>query len=243
MAAGEKALAEAANNASPISTFAIFVGLVVNALIYVPLIALGMLASARVHLLGAPLLASLVKGDTDTLKGRARSSLVAGIKVGVIVGIGVAILTAVSQPWIKAYFVKQTGRPWPSVGNPSPWQSLLGAVYAGIAEEIVFRFFLLSVVAWLVSRLWRIRHGTLPAGAFWISNVISALIFGMVHLSGAAQLGLALPPVVVQVLLLNGIAGAGLGWLYWKYGLESAMMGHFVIGIVAHVVAPVLLPV
>ena len=241
MVAVQNALAKVANT-SPASTFVVLVGLVVNAFVYIPLVALGMFASARAHLLGAPLLASLSAGGSP--KGQqAKSSLVAGVKIGSLVGIGVAILTAISQPLLKRYFVEHTGRPWPSIGNPSPWQGLFGGVYASISEEIVFRFFLLSIVAWLLSHVWRAEDGILPKGAFWIANVISALIFGLAHLSGATQLGIALPPIVAQVLLLNGLVGLGLGWLYWKYGVESAMVAHFIVDIIAHVIAPVLFPV
>jgi hypothetical protein len=39
---------------------------------------------------------------------------------------------------------------------------------------------------------------------------------------------------------LNGLLGVGFGWLYWKYGLESAMLGHFSADIVLHVLPPLL---
>ncbi len=239
VSAAQNALAKA-RNTPPIPSFVTLAGLIVNAFLYVPLIALGMLASERASLLGAPLLTDLTQGTVT--KRQAKVSFVAGVKVGVIVGIGGAILTIISQPWIKQYFVEHTGKEWPSIGTPSPWQGLLGAVYAAISEEIVFRFFLLSTVAWFVGRLWRTRQGSPQRGIFWVSNVISALIFGTWHLFVAAQLELMLLPVIAQVVLLNGILGLSFGWLYWRYGLESAMVGHFAAGVIIHVIAPVLTP-
>jgi len=32
---------------------------------------------------------------------------------------------------------------------------------------------------------------------------------------------------VVRAVVLNGIVGIATGWLYWKYGLESAMVFPF----------------
>jgi len=37
---------------------------------------------------------------------------------------------------------------------------------------------------------------------------------------------------------LNGLGGLAFGWLYWKQGLESAMMAHFLADIVLHVITP-----
>jgi hypothetical protein len=37
---------------------------------------------------------------------------------------------------------------------------------------------------------------------------------------------------------LNGLGGLAFGWLYWKRGLESAMMAHFSADIVLHVITP-----
>ena len=46
----------------------------------------------------------------------------------------------------------------------------------------------------------------------------------------------------VGTLLLNGVAGVAFGWLYWKRGLEMAMLAHFSADIVLHVIAPLLSP-
>ena len=48
--------------------------------------------------------------------------------------------------------------------------------------------------------------------------------------------------MVLRTLLLNGIAGIAFGWLYWKRGIEMAMLAHFSADIVLHVVTPLLSP-
>lgn len=44
--------------------------------------------------------------------------------------------------------------------------------------------------------------------------------------------------VVVRALVLNGIAGLLFGWLYWRRGLEAAVIAHFATDIVLHVLLP-----
>ena len=43
------------------------------------------------------------------------------------------------------------------------------------------------------------------------------------------------PLLVVRALVLNGVAGVAFGYLYWRQGLEAAMLGH----ISAHLVMQV----
>ncbi|MCK7526806.1 MAG: hypothetical protein MZV64_59015 [Ignavibacteriales bacterium] len=43
------------------------------------------------------------------------------------------------------------------------------------------------------------------------------------------------PLVITRAIVLNGLAGIGFGWLYWKRGLEFAMIAHFSADIVLHV--------
>ena len=43
------------------------------------------------------------------------------------------------------------------------------------------------------------------------------------------------PLVITRAILLNGIGGVVFGWLYWKRGLEAAMIAHFSADIVLHV--------
>jgi len=44
------------------------------------------------------------------------------------------------------------------------------------------------------------------------------------------------PLFITRALLLNGLGGLAFGWLYWKQGLESAMIAHFSADIVLHVI-------
>jgi hypothetical protein len=38
----------------------------------------------------------------------------------------------------------------------------------------------------------------------------------------------------VRAILLNGVVGVATGYLYWRYGLEAAILAHFSADIVLH---------
>jgi membrane protease YdiL (CAAX protease family) len=48
---------------------------------------------------------------------------------------------------------------------------------------------------------------------------------------------------VVGTVLLNAIGGVVFGWLYWRRGIEAAMVAHLTADLTLHVVAAELLAV
>jgi membrane protease YdiL (CAAX protease family) len=107
------------------------------------------------------------------------------------------------------------------------WKRLLGGVlYGGITEELLMRLFLMSLVAWLCGRWWRTAGGLPTSGAFWIAIVLVAVLFGLGHLPATSAVTPLTTMVVLRAVVLNGIAGIVFGYLYWRHGLEAAMMGH-----------------
>lgn len=102
-------------------------------------------------------------------------------------------------------------------------------LYGGITEELLLRWGFMSTVTWLLWRIFQRRGGRPRAGLVWLGIVISAACFGVAHLPavGAAVGGLD-TNIIVFIVGGNTIAGTTFGWLYWRYGLESAMAGHAV---------------
>ena len=121
----------------------------------------------------------------------------------------------------------------------SALNGFLASFYGGIAEELQLRLFLMTLLVWIVARL---RGSTPPAWAYWAAIVIAALLFGAGHLPAAAKIWGLDTAVVLRTVLLNGIAGVAFGWLYWKRGIEMAMLGHVSADIVLHVIAPLVSP-
>ena len=104
---------------------------------------------------------------------------------------------------------------------------VLGSViYGGVVEEVMLRLFMMSLIAFLLHKIfWRKREQT-PVAALVAANVLSALLFAAGHLPATAiLLGLS-PMILLRCFLLNGGIGLMFGWLYRKYGLRYAMVAH-----------------
>lgn len=107
------------------------------------------------------------------------------------------------------------------------WKRLLaGVLYGGITEELFMRLFLVSLVAWVCGRWWRTAGGLPTSEAFWIAIVLVAVLFGLGHLPATSAITPLTTMLVWRALVLNGIAGIAFGYLYWRHGLEAAMIGH-----------------
>ncbi|HEV7237625.1 MAG TPA: CPBP family glutamic-type intramembrane protease [Thermoanaerobaculia bacterium] len=106
-------------------------------------------------------------------------------------------------------------------------------LYGGITEEVLLRWGFMTLVAWLA---WRFARRT-PAW-MWVAIVVSALVFAAGHLPGAFILvGPLTATIVAYVLVVNTIFGIAFGWLYWRYGLETAIVAHALTHVVSYLVS------
>lgn len=122
-----------------------------------------------------------------------------------------------------------------TVRKISLWQNFIASFYGGFAEEFLMRLFGFSVLAWLLSRIWHTTAGMPTDPVFWIVNIAMALLFGLGHLPTVASLlGQITPLMFARTMLLNGIVGLAFGWLFWQYGLEAAVIAHFIADIIYH---------
>jgi membrane protease YdiL (CAAX protease family) len=87
------------------------------------------------------------------------------------------------------------------------------------------RLFLMTLFIWVGMKLF--RHTQPSKVGIIISIFLAAIIFGLGHLPITASLTTITTIVVIRAIVLNGIGGIVFGWLYWKKGLESAMIAHF----------------
>jgi membrane protease YdiL (CAAX protease family) len=103
---------------------------------------------------------------------------------------------------------------------------IASVLYGGVIEEVMLRLFWMSLLAFI---LWRVfdRKNKCPSKSTLVAaNIIAALLFAAAHLPAtAAMLGLS-PIIVFRCFLLNGGMGLLFGWLYRKYGLRYAMIAH-----------------
>jgi len=163
--------------------------------------------------LRAPLFSALTE---RTAAGPAlRGMWVPGIVGGVL---GAAILYAAPM-----YAPPALAKVAAAVGLPLYTRVL----YGGITEELLLRWGFMGVALWL---LWKAfgRRGHAPGPLLaGLAIVLSALAFGAGHLPAAAAIAGGLDPaIVLYVLAGNGVFGIVAGVLFWRYGLEAAMLAH-----------------
>jgi len=100
-------------------------------------------------------------------------------------------------------------------------------LYGGVTEEMLMRWGLMTALVWLPWSFIQKRRG-LPRPAYVIGAIfIAALLFGAFHLPAAAAMGASLTaPVVTYVIVGNTVPAVLFGFLYWRNGLEAAILAH-----------------
>ncbi|GAA0323759.1 CPBP family intramembrane glutamic endopeptidase [Oceanobacillus sp. FSL W7-1293] len=128
------------------------------------------------------------------------------------------------------------------MASPNWWQGLLASIYGGITEEIMLRLFGMTLIVWLLAWITKKQKGDIPNSFYYIAIFLVAILFGSGHLPAAAQVFGGLSGVIViRTLVLNGLLGLWFGYLYWKRGLEYAIIAHMSADIFLHVlIVPIL---
>ena len=108
--------------------------------------------------------------------------------------------------------------------KPTVTYILAAVVYGGVIEEVMLRLFFMSLLAFLLQKLFRKGSGT--TSVLIAANLIAALLFAAAHLPATALLMGLTPMIVFRCFLLNGGLGLLFGWLYRKFGLRYAMLAH-----------------
>jgi len=188
----------------------------------------GLLLSNKVGL-GSPLLLRLVTGRPQEKKLKPLALLSA--KFGVLAGILI-----IGFDYIFNQFMEPI-----AFADVPLWQGFLGSFYGGIVEEILLRLFLVTLIVWILWKFSKPKTDEPTSTSVWIAIFAAAIIFGLGHLPATAALTTITPIVVARAVILNGIGGVIFGWLYWKKGLESAIIAHFTADVVLLVVFPLLL--
>ena len=112
---------------------------------------------------------------------------------------------------------------------------LARVLYGGVTEELLLRWGLMTALVWLAWRLLQRRSAAPRAVYIWLAIVLSALLFGAGHLPAAAMLiGKLTGDVVLFVIGVNAAFGVLFGYLYWRYGLEAAMIAHAIAHLVSY---------
>lgn len=117
------------------------------------------------------------------------------------------------------------------------WGVPASVFYGGIIEELLLRLFVMSLIGFILWKLFWRKKENVPVAALITANIIAAALFAAGHLSATlATFGSLTPMLLFRCFLLNGGFGLFFGWLYRKYGIQYAMVGHALCHIVSKLI-------
>ena len=216
----------------------VVVNALINGLIISGVGGIGLVIANRIGL-GMPFIEGWVK--REPVPSRFRSA----VAIGWIAGVGFMLLILILQNWVfgppMLALFEEIGYVVPEEAINPPLNGFLAAFSAGVTEETLFRLFGLSLLAWLGGLLFQDSDGRPKLAVLWTANILFALAFGAAHLANAPTLGWPINTLVVtRTLVLNGVAGLVLGWLFWSFGLETAMLAHFFGDVCLYMLIPII---
>jgi hypothetical protein len=203
-----------------------------NGLLFALVVYLGLRISRKIGIEPTPVLSG---------KARLRDNLTISVISGLAAGVAIVVLDLVLNS-IFVFTLKAGVAP--GAGAPGAIEGFLASFYGGISEELLLRLFfvpfLCLVLIGILMLLGRAKTWEHTDTVVWVSVVIAAIVFGLGHLPATAAIMDITPLVVFRAVLLNGVGGLVFGWLFYRKGLESAMISHFSADIVLHVLLPLL---
>jgi len=163
----------------------------------------------------------------EPIPAKLKPQILPGVIAGLVSGVAIIASWVVAKPFFSAEFITRAE----DFNKFMP--AITRLLYGGFTEELLLRWGFMTFLVWGLWWLFQKGEGTPKSIWFVVAIVGSALLFGIGHLPIASMLagGLTLP-IVVYVITANSIFGIVAGFLYWKKGLEAAIIAH----ISAHVV-------
>lgn len=127
--------------------------------------------------------------------------------------------------WVrKQYLVK-----------PTIYKMIGGLLVGGIIEEVMMRLFFMSLITFIISKIFYKNKKEIPTFVFVIANIISALLFAAGHLPSTAIMTTLTIVIIIRCFLFNGGLGLAFGYLYRKYGISYSMIAHGLIHLIADI--------
>ncbi len=156
-----------------------------------------------------------------------RPQVLPGIVAGLAGGVAIVLTWVVAKPSLTPEFIsaaEQFNKILPPVTR---------FLYGGLTEELLLRWGVMTLLVWVASRVLQRGQGE-PKAVYVVGAILlAAVLFGVGHLPIASMLNGGLTvPLTIYVITANSIFGIAAGFLYWRRGLEAAMIAH----IFAHVV-------
>ena len=205
----------------------ILLSMILNTLIIGVIVLFGYLFGRPV-ILGAPIIKAKVEGES--VSERIKSILKIAPVLGILSGIAVFVLD------LLVFVPLLTGTVSTTATYPSLGSRVLAMFYGGFFEELLVRFLIMSYLVWFFWKLSRSKDPASHSWIYWLGLISAAVLFGALHLPATIAIYGMTSLVITRALVLNLIPGLIFGYLYWKQGIESAMVAHLTADFTIHVV-------
>lgn len=182
---------------------------------------LGVSLAPKVRLT-APAFTAAVTGQS--VARALRPQLVPGLTAGLLAGFGLFAIGGYASPVAMAGVEPQFSVPL-----------IARVLYGGITEELLLRWGVMTLLVWIAWRFVQRRNGAPKVACIWFAIITSAFLFGVGHLPVvASQVGELTVTLVLFVVGANALFGVLFGYLFWRHGLEAAIIAHALAHIVSH---------
>lgn len=199
------------------------VSLIQPSIVVAAAVAIGMSLAPRVKL-AAPVAEAWARGEN--VMAALRRQIVPGIIGGLLGAVALVASWATARFVLPPDFVHQAEQ----LNRLLPLPTRL--LYGGVTEEILLRWGLLTLVVWLAWKWFQKGTGQVKRSYFLGAIVLSSVVFGLGHLPLAVALGSRITlPIFLYVVTANSLFGLIAGYLYWRVGLESAILAHMLVHI------------
>ncbi len=182
---------------------------------------------ALAHKVGLSSPAAEALAGGGNVRGALRPQVVPGLIGGLAGGIAIPLAWLLWKPSLPPAFVTRAEQ----LNRVLPFPTRL--LYGGITEELLLRWGVMTLLVWLAWRVLQRGKGR-PRTVWFVSAIIvSSVLFGLGHLPLVRALAVDFTVAIVgYIVVANSLFGFIAGYLYWKRGLEAAIIAHMM----AHVI-------
>lgn len=151
----------------------------------------------------------------------AKSQLFPGLAGGLLGATLIMSIAALFWPLLPAEFTAKA----PEFEKAMPLITRM--LYGGITEELLVRWGFMTLTVFVAWQVIQKGKSAPQARCYIIGMLISSIVFGLGHLPIAFMLSPKITfGLIAYIILGNSVFGIIAGYLYWKKGLEAAIIAH-----------------
>ena len=182
---------------------------------------------ALAHRVGLSSPAAEALAGGENVVAALKPQIVPGLIGGLAAGIAIPLAWLLWKPFLSPTFVTRAER----LNRFLPFPTRL--LYGGITEELLLRWGVMTLLVWLAWRVLQKGEGKPRAAWFVSAIIISSVVFGLGHLPLVRAMAVNFTVAIVgYIVVANALFGLIAGYLYWKRGLEAAIIAHMLTHVV-----------